>query len=162
MFTEWKYFFYFFCFVFSSVNCFNFHNNKTAGQPAAGSQWNGIQAAKQAASQQSSPMPVIQSVSSLAGTGELPARPDRLPTEPVPPAQIQQSIQIQTQTITQTVKETMVKYPEAVEMKNKATMAKPFMHTKGVSCRPHPCHKSTQVLFFSHFHKVNNFTILFI
>ena len=38
----------------------------------------------------------------------------------------------------------MVKFPEAVEMKNKATMAKPFMHTKGVSCRPHPCHKSTQ------------------
>ena len=101
-----------------------------------------MQAAKQAASQ-SSPMPVIQSVSSLAGAGDLPARPDRLPTEPVPASQIQQSVQIQT--ITQTVKETMVKYPEAVEMKNKATMAKPFMHTKGVSCRPHPCHKSTQV-----------------
>lgn len=60
-----------------------------------GNQWNGMQ---------QSSMPVIQSVSSLAGTGELPARPDRLPTEPVPPAQIQQQVQIQTQTITQTVK----------------------------------------------------------
>ena len=57
-----------------------------------------------------------------------------------------EKFQIQTQTITQTqtIKETMVKHPDAVEMKNKATMAKPFMHTKGVSCRPHPCHKSTQ------------------
>ena len=50
-------------------------------------QWNG-------GGMQSGSMPVIQSVSSLAGTGELPARPDRLPTEPVPQVQIQQQVQV--------------------------------------------------------------------
>ncbi len=49
-------------------------------------QWNG--------GMQSGSMPVIQSVSSLAGTGAVPARPDRLPTEPVPQAQIQQQVQV--------------------------------------------------------------------
>ena len=34
------------------------------------------------------PMPVIQSVSSLAGAGEPPAQPDRLPTQPLPAAQL--------------------------------------------------------------------------
>jgi hypothetical protein len=97
-------------------------------------------ATKPVMSQSPSAMPVIQSVSSLAGAGDIPAIPDRLPTEPIPPSQIQPTVQ----TITQTIKETMVKYPDAVEMKNKSTMAKPFMHTKGVSCRPHPCHKGTQ------------------
>ena len=111
-------------------------------------QWNGGQLQQQLQQQlqshvggQPTSLPVIQSVSSLAGAGDVPAIADRLPTEPLPqPQQVQQSVQ----TITQTIKETMVKFPEAVEMKNKATMAKPFMHTKGVSCRPHPCHKSTQ------------------
>lgn len=62
---------------------------------------------------------------------------------PPPPPQIQ----IHTQTVTNTVKETMVKLPEAKEMKNKAIMTKPFMMTKGVSCRPHPCHKQSQTDF---------------
>lgn len=29
-------------------------------------------------------------------------------------------------------------------MKNKAILCKPFGHTKGISCRPHPCMKETQ------------------
>ena len=33
-------------------------------------------------------MPVIQSVSSLAGAGDLPAQPDRLPTQPLSVAQL--------------------------------------------------------------------------
>ena len=126
---------------FSSVNCFNFHHNKPVpilpAPPSIAPQWNGVQTGSQPTS-----LPIIQSVSSLAGTGDIPTIADRLPTEPIPHSHMQQPVQTITQTIKE--KETIVKYPEAVEMKNKSTMAKPFMHTKGVSCRPHPCHKGTQ------------------
>ena len=102
-------------------------------------------------------IPVIQSVSSLAGAGEPPARPDMLPTQPIPatqlPATTIQSTTIQQQqappppppqVITRTTSETMVKFPDPPAMKNKSVGCKPFMATKGVSCRPHPCHKGTQ------------------
>lgn len=103
-------------------------------------------------------IPVIQSVSSLAGAGEPPARPDMLPTQPIPatqlPATTIQPTTIQQQqapppppppqVITRTTSETMVKFPDPPAMKNKSVGCKPFMATKGVSCRPHPCHKGTQ------------------
>ena len=39
---------------------------------------------------------------------------------------------------------------EVKEVRHKAIMTKPFMMTKGVSCRPHPCHKQTQTDFPKH------------
>ena len=42
------------------------------------------------------------------------------------------------------MKEVILRQPEPVEQRNKGTLTKPFMQTKGVSCRPHPCHKETQ------------------
>ena len=47
-------------------------------------------------------------------------------------------------TVTKTVTDTLVKPTDMPEMRNKSVMTKPFMMTKGVSCRPHPCHKGTQ------------------
>ena len=38
----------------------------------------------------------------------------------------------------------MVHQPDTPVMKNKGTLTKPYMQTKGVSCRPHPCHKAVQ------------------
>ncbi|KAG1651940.1 Zinc finger MYM-type protein 3 [Nymphon striatum] len=38
----------------------------------------------------------------------------------------------------------IVKPPQPKMLKNKGTMCKPIMLTKGVSCRPHPCYKETQ------------------
>ncbi|XP_069696002.1 zinc finger MYM-type protein 3 isoform X2 [Periplaneta americana] len=38
----------------------------------------------------------------------------------------------------------IVKPPHPKQMKNKSILCKPYMHTKGVSCRPHPCTKETQ------------------
>ena len=78
-------------------------------------------------------IPVIQSVSSLAGAGEPPARPDMLPTQPIPatqlPATTIQPTTIQQQqapppppppqVITRTTSETMVKFPDPPAMKNK-------------------------------------------
>jgi len=98
-------------------------------------------------------MPVIQSVSSLAQASKAaPAQTEHgkqsgnaAQNTPAP-----QQIQIQTQTVTKTVKEILVKQPEAKEVRNKAVMTKPFMMTKGVSCRPHPCHKQTQTDFPQH------------
>ena len=98
-------------------------------------------------------MPVIQSVSSLAGAGEPPARPDLLPNHPIPATQlgVTPPHQVATppptpppQIINRTTQETMVKFPEPPSLKNKSVGCKPFMATKGVSCRPHPCHKGTQ------------------
>ena len=43
----------------------------------------------------------------------------------------------QVQTIREMVKDTMVQIPEPAEVRNKATLTKPFMQTKGISCRPH-------------------------
>ena len=71
------------------------------------------------------PLPVISAVSSLAGQV----------TTPVP---------VQTQTVRELVKETMVLPQVTVKMKNKAVMTRPGLVSKGVSCRPHPCHKETQ------------------
>ena len=71
------------------------------------------------------PLPVISAVSSLAG-------------------QLQQPVPVQTQTVREVVKETMVLPQDAVQLKNKAVMTRPQMVSKGVSCRPHPCHKETQ------------------
>ena len=42
------------------------------------------------------------------------------------------------------MRETHVLPAEIPIMKNKCVQSKPFMQTKGVSCRPHPCHKETQ------------------
>jgi hypothetical protein len=36
------------------------------------------------------------------------------------------------------------KKKKKIQMRNKGTLTKPHMSTKGVSCRPHPCHASTQ------------------
>lgn len=49
---------------------------------------------------------------------------------PAPPPQIYQQI--------------ITKPPPAKQMKNKSVLCKPYSHTKGVSCRPHPCVKETQ------------------
>ena len=38
----------------------------------------------------------------------------------------------------------IVKPPAPKQMRNKSILCKPYMHTKGVSCRPHPCTKETQ------------------
>jgi hypothetical protein len=46
--------------------------------------------------------------------------------------------------------ERIVKPLEVKEVRHKAIMTKPFMMTKGVSCRPHPCHKQTQTDFPKH------------
>ncbi|KAJ4446567.1 hypothetical protein ANN_13264 [Periplaneta americana] len=40
----------------------------------------------------------------------------------------------------------IVKPPHPKQMKNKSILCKPYMHTKGVSCRPHPCTKETQTV----------------
>ena len=74
----------------------------------------------------SSPMPVISAVSSLAVQ------------------QQQQQIPVQTQTVREVVKETTVLPADVASLKNKATMTRPMMVSKGVSCKPHPCHKETQ------------------
>ncbi len=127
---------------FCSLNCFKSYSTKIANNAAA-------------TSAASSPGLVIQSVSSLAGAGQPGPRPDTLPTQPLPPNQLPssgspQQQQKQTQpapppkVITKTVMETVVQAPPTVEMKNKQVSAKPFMATKGVSCRPHPCHKACQ------------------
>ncbi len=72
-----------------------------------------------------------------------PPHPDRLPLQPVPPStQLQGRVEIQK--VRELVKDTVVHQPEPKAMKNKGTLTKPFMQTKGVSCRPHPCHKETQ------------------
>ena len=72
-----------------------------------------------------SPLPVISAVSSLAG-------------------QLQQPVPVQTQTVREMVKETLVLPPERPQVKNKAVMTRPQMVSKGISCRPQPCHKETQ------------------
>merc|ERR1719422_229484 len=85
------------------------------------------------------PLPVISAVSSLAVSGQ------QQPPQPQQPQQpLQQQIQVQTQTVREVVKETHVLPSEVASVKNKGMQTKPFMMTKGVSCRPHPCHKETQ------------------
>ena len=75
-------------------------------------------------------MPVISAVSSLAVQQQQQMG--------------QQQIPVQTQTVREVVKETTVLPSEVVAMKNKSVGTKPSMVSKGVSCKPHPCHKETQ------------------
>ena len=72
----------------------------------------------------SSTLPVISAVSSLAVQ--------------------QQQIPVQTQTVREVVKETVVMQADVPKMKNKSLQARPGLVSKGVSCKPHPCHKETQ------------------
>ncbi|XP_076373398.1 zinc finger protein without children isoform X3 [Tachypleus tridentatus] len=44
----------------------------------------------------------------------------------------------------QVIREVIVKPAAPRPLKNKALLCKPLMQTKGVSCKPHPCHKDTQ------------------
>ena len=71
------------------------------------------------------PLPVISAVSSLAG-------------------QLQQPVPVQTQTVREMVKETLVLPQEKPQVKNKAVMTRPQLVSKGISCKPQPCHKETQ------------------
>ena len=73
-----------------------------------------------------SPLPVISAVSSLAGQ------------------QLQQPVPVQTQTVREFVKETLVMPQDRLEVRNKAVMTRPQLVSKGISCKPHPCHKETQ------------------
>lgn len=128
--------------TFCSVNCVDTFRTNRSNNPANGQQ--------SQASTATQAMPVIQSVSSLAGAGELPAQPDRLPNQPVPASQLGssppavQQVTTQVQTIREMVKDTMVQIPEPAEVRNKATLTKPFMQTKGISCRPHTTTRATQ------------------
>ena len=76
----------------------------------------------------SATLPVISAVSSLASQPHI----------------SQQQIPVQTQTVREVVKETTVLPAELPSLKNKCTMTRPQMVSKGVSCKPHPCHKETQ------------------
>ena len=107
--------------TYCSINCLGKASQGNNGN------WNG-------GNQPAGGMPVIHSVSSLAAT----TAPVRTP----PPAPVR--VQVQTKTIREVIKDVMIHQPEPVKMVNKAVLTKPFMQTKGVSCRPHPCHKQTQ------------------
>jgi len=126
--------------LYCSLNCLSLHNlalakgggglgaaatpaGATPPRVAGGSPGGGV----------ATPLPVISQVSSLAQTSGPP-----LP-QPVP-----QQIQVQTQTVREVVKETHVLPAELPQYKNKGLQTKPFMMSKGVSCKPHPCHKETQ------------------
>jgi len=75
-----------------------------------------------------SPMPVISAVSSLA----------------MPQNQLGQQIPVQTQTVREVVRETTVLQSDVVAMRNKSVGTKPMQVSKGVNCKPTPCHKETQ------------------
>lgn len=45
---------------------------------------------------------------------------------------------------TQVIREVIVRPPAPKLLKNKALLCKPIMQTKGISCKPHPCHKAIQ------------------
>ncbi|XP_054706538.1 zinc finger MYM-type protein 4-like [Uloborus diversus] len=44
----------------------------------------------------------------------------------------------------QIIREVIVKPPAPKSVKNKTVSCKPIMQTKGISCKPHPCHKAVQ------------------
>ncbi|PSN44626.1 hypothetical protein C0J52_10012 [Blattella germanica] len=92
-------------------------------------------------------MPVISNVTSLATpngqqvsnnagittrSGALKVNNNNIPATPPPPPKTMYKQQV------------IVKPPPPKVMKNKSVLCKPYMHTKGVSCRPHPCTKETQ------------------
>eukprot|EP00092_Neocalanus_flemingeri_P002193 GFUD01002333.1.p1 GENE.GFUD01002333.1~~GFUD01002333.1.p1 ORF type:complete len:1322 (-),score=442.13 GFUD01002333.1:282-4247(-) len=118
--------------LYCSLNCLNLHNMQMV---KLGSIQTGTPTTLQAmqypgySPRPAAPLPVISAVSSLAVGGQ---------------QQLQQQIQVQTQTVREVVKETHVLPCEVPVFKNKGMQTKPFMMTKGVSCRPHPCHKETQ------------------
>jgi len=122
--------------LYCSLNCLNLHNmqmvklgNIQSGTPTTlqAMQYPGYTAPSHT-TRPTAPLPVISAVSSLAVQG----------------GQQQQQIQVQTQTVRECVKETHVLPSEVPMVKNRGMQTKPFMMTKGVSCRPHPCHKETQ------------------
>jgi len=123
--------------LYCSLNCLNLHNMQMVkvGTIQSGAIPQGFPGytARPAA-----PLPVISAVSSLAVGGQQ----QQQQQQPQPP--LQQQIQVQTQTVREVVKETHVLPSEVASVKNKGMQTKPFMMTKGVSCRPHPCHKETQ------------------
>merc|ERR1719259_1100964 len=101
---------------YCSLNCYNQANSPAQTTGSGGAP---ISAA-------GGGLPVIQSVASLAPAAsgpppvtQLPPMPPSQPMAPAPPQIIHNTV-------------------------NKSVMTKPFMMTKGVSCRPHPCHKGTQ------------------
>ncbi|KAJ9595118.1 hypothetical protein L9F63_013593, partial [Diploptera punctata] len=91
----------------------------------------------------STSMPVISNVTSLATpNGQQVSNQNN-----ARPAQIKinnNSIPAPQPTKTVYKQQVIVKPPAPKEMKNKSVLCKPYMHTKGVSCRPHPCTKETQ------------------
>merc|ERR1719244_908753 len=123
--------------LYCSLNCLNLHNMQMVkvGTIQSGAIAQGFPGytARPAA-----PLPVISAVSSLAVGGQQ----QQQQQQQQPP--LQQQIQVQTQTVREVVKETHVLPSEVASVKNKGMQTKPFMMTKGVSCRPHPCHKETQ------------------
>lgn len=116
------------------------------------SEINDIFSAMKCQNRSGSGMPVISNVQSLAAPPPLvptnarnktkrvtpeenaaePAipQPPRPPTPPPPPPKIYNHV--------------IVKTLPPQEVANKATMSKPMMVSKGVSCRPHPCTKECQ------------------
>jgi len=116
--------------LYCSLNCLNLHNMQMV---KLGTIQNSAPTTLQYPGytpRPAAPLPVISAVSSLAVGGQ--------------PQPLQQQIQVQTQTVREVVKETHVLPTEVAMVKNKGMQTKPFMMTKGVSCRPHPCHKETQ------------------
>jgi len=127
--------------LYCSLNCLNLHNIQMVkmgvvqASPSVVNQ--GVQQFSGYNARPSAPLPVISAVSSLAVSGQQPHSQPQ-------PQPLQQQIQVQTQTVREVVKETHVLPSEIASVKNKGMQTKPFMMTKGVSCRPHPCHKQTQ------------------
>jgi len=119
--------------LYCSLNCLNLHNMQMVkmGTIQGGATTQGIQYPGYSP-RPAAPLPVISAVSSLAVGGQQQQQ------------SLQQQIQVQTQTVREVVKETHVLPSEVSTVKNKGMQTKPFMMTKGVSCRPHPCHKETQ------------------
>uniref|UniRef100_A0A0K2TUK9 Putative LOC101855726 [Aplysia californica] n=1 Tax=Lepeophtheirus salmonis TaxID=72036 RepID=A0A0K2TUK9_LEPSM len=130
-------------FVYCSINCLTLHSitrKSESLKSVPSSPWNGNRCAPTVSNlvPPKGNMPVIQSVSSLAaGTEPSPM----FPAETVPPPE---HASVSTQSVKEVIKEYIVKCPEDIDVRNKATLTKPYMQTKGVSCRPNTSSKSTQ------------------
>lgn len=93
-------------------------------------------------------MPVITNVQSLANTT------NGLPPVTIPVNNRLNSININNQLTQpqpattppkqQVKQQVIVRAPPYPPMRNAGTWCKPILHTKGVSCRPHPANKETQ------------------
>lgn len=92
-------------------------------------------------------MPVISSVTSLASltsngqVTQAPLQQTALNNVNVPANVVTTQTQSPQVIVNQQV---ITRPPSPVKIHNKVTQCKPLTHTKGVSVRPHPCHKSTQ------------------